>query len=212
MLIIAHRQNTYEELLLAKELGLDAAEVDVRHCLFNNCNKLVLAHDPVYTRVEHENLVELRNVLQFGEWMDLHLEIKDEVLAKEILQMVSNLRHRDHIIYSSFKWLELLKIRFLNPRARIGLLWSGEREKIPKCLVALAGKSTGAESIHLDFEMIRKNPSLVMYFRKKSFLVYSYTVNEIDDIVLARNYSLDGIFTDRPMYAKEVLEKNAYSN
>lgn len=220
MLVIAHRgawfngdktidviyQNTWQAFDDADALGLRAVEADIRRCV---CGELLLSHDP-FTGCACKRFARLYDLLPFGEWMDLHLEIKEKDLVKDILKNTLPLRHENAIIYSSFKWFELWKVRWLHQRARIGLLWGKKDKKIPKFLVFLAASLVGAERIHFDFELIKKNPSLVPYFRAKGFDIYAYTVNEEDDIGLARSLKLDGIFTDFPELAIKFLSMSIH--
>ncbi|OGF61897.1 hypothetical protein A2926_00730 [Candidatus Giovannonibacteria bacterium RIFCSPLOWO2_01_FULL_44_40] len=231
MLIIAHRgasasekENTREAFLAAHELGSDAIETDARRCKF--CGKLVLSHDPILTEEDCAAALSLEDFLNIkvdgaylplsdekfflGEQIQLHIEIKEKGLVHEILEMTQGLRYRDKIVFSSFLWRELCKIRFFEggrPSARIGFLWESRSEKIPYWAIALAGILLDAESIHVDFSMV--NTRLVGYFRERGFSVYAYTVNHHSDIYSAWQLGLDGIFTDRPGYAREILSEAA---
>jgi len=220
MLIIAHRgawfngdkikdviyQNTLQSFRDADDMGFDAIEADIRKC---SCGELLLSHDP-FEGCACKRLTSLSEILPIGEWTDLHLEIKEKSLVKDILKRTLPLRHEQAIVYSSFKWLELWKIRRLHKRARVGLLLGEDELKIPKFAVKLAACLVGAENIHIDIEIIKENPSLVSYFRNNGFLVYAFTVNEVDDIMLARKWDLDGIFTDCPSMAIKFLSMSIH--
>ena len=212
MLVIAHRgasgrepENSYEAFQTALELEAEAVEADLRKCKY--CGQIVLSHDRVDVFKKHQNSLTLKDFLSsdFAEWMDLHLEIKEKGIINEIFALTGEVAFKDHIIYSSFRWSELWKIRRKYRRARIGLLWDWAETKLPIWLTAVCGKVLGAESVHLNFENLGKKT--VTYFRKKGFLVYAYTVNSVDEIAMARNLGLDGIFTDYPDLARDVLSK-----
>lgn len=206
MKIVAHRgasgtylENTVGAFRAAYEMDASAIETDVRRC--PECWKLKLSHDPITSEDECEKLADLADVLSFGEAMELVLEIKEKAVYKEASAITDNLRHRDKITYSSFLWTELLKLGFSGRGRNIGLLWDGAQKRLPRCIIALTGFVIGAKSIHLDFTMIRKDQSLVMYFKEKGFEVWSYTLNSEEDILLAKKLNLDAIFTDYPAYA-----------
>lgn len=215
MIVIAHRgawfngdkikdiiyQNTMQSFRDADDSDLDAVEADIRKCA---CGALLLSHDE-FSGCACKRLATLQDLLPLGEWMDVHLEIKEKGLAADVLRLTLPLRHEQAIIYSSFKWSELLKIKRLHGRARIALLLGKDEIKIPKFLVLLAALLIGAESIHIDIELIKDNQQLVAYFRSKGFTVRAYTVNEIDEIMLSRKLDLDGIFTDYPQRAIKFL-------
>lgn len=226
MLIIAHRgaslaetENTRAAFEAAAEVGADAVETDLRGCRF--CGRLALSHDAIKKKEQCENTLAFEDFLQIkiqgaylplsdtemflGEKLDLYLEIKESWLIKKVLDMTRELRFRDHIIFSSFKWLELFKFRRRNKRLRIGLLWDQNKIKIPRWFVAFCAKYLGAKSVHLQFEGLSLED--VMYFRTRGFSVYAFTVNKFEDIYLAWQWDLDGIFTDAPAYAREVLSQ-----
>ena len=146
MLIIAHRgasgrepENSYEAFETALELEADAAEADLRKCGY--CGRIVLSHDPVDVPEKHRNSFALKDFLSssFAEWMDLHLEIKEKGIVDEIFALTGKAAFKDHIIYSSFLWDELWRIRRKFRRARIGLLWGQTKLRIPRWLVTACG-------------------------------------------------------------------------
>lgn len=212
MLIIAHRgasgterENTAAAFQAAFEMGADGIETDVRRCLCHG--KLKLSHDPILSESECSNCADFFEVLSFGEWMDeLHLEIKERGLVKEIFGVTKNLRHRRNIVYSSFLWLELLKIWILHPGAKIGLLWDSVEHPWPWLLITIVGKIIGARGIH--FNLAALNSDMVAYFRKRGFLIYAYSGKQFSaksQIALAMFLDLDGVFSDYPAYTKEIL-------
>ncbi len=206
MIIIAHRRNTMRAFYRAVEMNCDAVETDIRKCA---CGKLVLSHDKFgdHTCEEFPNLWD---ILRFGKQMDLHIEIKEKDLLGSILRITSQSKYQMRFIYSSFRWFELWKLRRLHKNARIGLLWGESAKMLPKFLVRLAAYLVGAESVHISIKLIKKDSSLVSYFRGKGFAVYSYTVNEIEDIILARTTGMDGIFTDFPDRAMKILSMSIH--
>lgn len=218
-MIIAHRgasgselENSYEAFKMALEMEADAVETDVRKCRFidkngKECGRIVLSHDPIDSLEKHKNFLTLKDFLaaDFAEWMDLHLEIKEKGIVDEMFALTRAVNFKDHIIYSSAQWTELWKVRRSHKNARIGMLWNQNETKAPKWSTVLVGKILGAESIHLNFHDL--DEKTVMYFRKRSFLVYAYTVNTDEEIDKARKLDLDGIFTDYPARAYDVLSR-----
>lgn len=198
-------ENTYVAFDTAYKMDADAVEADLRKCGY--CGRIVLSHNPIDSLAKHEDSLTLKDFLcaDFAEWMDLHFEIKEKDIIDETLALTGKMRFQNHIIYSSFKWLELWELRRKYKRARIGMLWDQTDMKLLKWLVVLCGKIFCAESIHLNFQGL--NQKTVMYFRKKGFLVYAFTVNTEEEIDGARKLGLDGIFTDYPSRAHDVLSR-----
>lgn len=212
MLIIAHRgasgtylENTVSAFQAAYEMGARAIETDVRRCPCHK--KLKLSHDPITSEVECVKLADFFEVLPYGERMDeLHLEIKEKGLVREMLGITKHLRYHKNIIYSSFLWFELLKIKILRPRAKIGILWNLLEYALPRWEVVLIGKILGAKSIH--FNLAALSSEMVTYFRQRGFLIYAYSGADCSpksQISQALFLDLDGIFSDYPAYAKEIL-------
>lgn len=210
MLIIAHRgasgteiENTDQAFQAAYEMGANVIEVDLRRCPF--CWKLKLAHDPIVSEEECEELADFGQVLEFGQKMELIIELKERGLCKEAAIIADNLRWRDKITFSSFLWMELWRTKQTSPRSNIGLLWDQNAKNIPRFLVMLAGNFLGASSVHLDIEILKRDESLAKYFQKKRFKVYAYTANSESEIQFANKLNLDGIFTDYPAYASYII-------
>lgn len=210
MKIIAHRgaagtyrENSRESFAAAYEMGAFALETDIRRC--SECWKLKLSHDPIRSEEECSGLADFTDVLDFGESMELVLEIKETGIIREVIAITEQLRFRDKIIYSSFLWGELWKISLSGRAKRLGLLWDSAEKKIPRSLVGFIAKLMGAKSIHLDFTMILNDRSLVIYFRERGFEVFAYTVNSVWEIETACSLNLGGIFTDYPAYASYLI-------
>src|SRR3989344_4335527 len=210
MLIIAHRgvsaleqENTLAAFQLAEEVGARAVETDVRRC--PECLDLFLSHDAFKSCRAHRSTARFKDFLDFGQWMELHIELKEKNLLRDVLRLTRQLRFSHKIVFSSFLWKELLKLRFLEPAARIALLYGGGTKKIPMWAVASSAKLLGAEGIDIDLSLLDKDK--VRYFQRRGFKVCAYTVNKGEDLIYAHFLGLDGIFTDNPAYAEEVTSR-----
>ena len=210
MLIIAHRgasalekENTLDAFQLAEELGAHAVETDVRRC--PACRKLFLSHDAIKSCGEHKFLAHFEDFLDFGQWMELHIELKEKNLIRDVLKLARQMRFFHKIIFSSFLWKELWKLRFLEPAARIALLYGDGTKKIPMWAAASCAKLLGAEGIDMDLSLLDKDK--VRYFQRRGLMVCAYTVNKEEDLIYAHFLGLDGIFTDNPAYAEEVTSR-----
>jgi len=210
MLIIAHRgasalakENTLEAFQLAEELGAHAVETDVRRC--RTCRDLFLSHDALKSCRAHGSVARFKDFLDFGQWMELHIELKEKNLLWDVLKLARKVRFFHKIVFSSFLWKELWKLKFLEPSARVALLYGDETKKWPIWAIASFAKLLGAESINIDFGLLDK--SVVRYFQRRGFKVCAYTVNSEENLIHAHFLGLDGIFTDNPAYAEEVTSR-----
>lgn len=197
------KENTLEAFELAEELGACAVEADVRRC--PDCRNLFLSHDAINSCGEHKFLARFAEFLDFGQRMELHIELKAKGLIRDVLKFARKERFFHKIIFSSFLWTELLKLRFLEPAARISLLYGDETKKIPIWAVASCAKLLGAEGIDIDLGLLDKDKA--RYFQRRGFRVCAYTVNKEEDLIYAHFLGLDGIFTDNPAYAEDVTSR-----
>ena len=98
---------------------------------------------------------------------------------------------RDKFIISSFNWDELRSFRNYNENIAIAVLTDGDPlEAIP------VAKELGAEAINPYFETLNKE--VVDQIHKAGFKVYTWTVNNEDDIKRVTNMGVDGIISDFP--------------
>ena len=126
---------------------------------------------------------------------DLHLlniEIKNDNnvypgIEKTLLDVLENYSARiPHILFSSFDYDTLLRLRALCPAARIGLL--------TRAFDVSQALSLGAESVHIN--QTRFTPQIAKTCHENKLRVYVYTVNDPTVAVRLAQNGADGIFTD----------------
>lgn len=94
----------------------------------------------------------------------------------------------DKILFSSFDYPTLLRLRALAPAARIGWL--------TRDFDAQAARKLGAFSVHINQTRLTQNLTRICHQQNQYMFVY--TVNEIQAAHRVKNLGADGIFTDRP--------------
>ncbi len=90
------------------------------------------------------------------------------------------------ILFSSFDYESLVRLRALAPQARIGLLT--RQFDVQQAL------KLGAESVHINH--IRFTPGIAQSCRENHLKLYCYTVNEVPLAKRLADQGVDGIFTD----------------
>jgi len=105
------------------------------------------------------------------------------------------------VMFSSFNPLALLRVRKLLPQVPRGLLafpgaaggWarSGLRRMVP------------CEALHPEYNDI--TPAFVKRIHRSSQRIHAYTVNHPEDMRRLFEMGVDGIFTDDPLLARQVL-------
>ncbi len=228
LLIIAHRgasgyepENTLRSFARAIELGADMIELDVQLC---RTGELVVIHDDTVDRttnghgwVAELSLEELRQldaglgerIPTLAEVFDLvdrrvpiNVELKSPGVAKPVSKLIATYRTKgwdaDRFMVSSFDHPELLRFHKLQPNIRIGALY----ETIPSDYFTTLD-ALGAWSINVSLKAV--NRALVEAVHQRGLKIFVYTVNEASDIKNMSALGVDGIFTNFPDRARQVL-------
>ncbi|MDG1872110.1 MAG: glycerophosphodiester phosphodiesterase family protein [Flavobacterium sp.] len=222
MLKIGHRgakgyepENTLIGFEKALALGVDQIELDVH---LSADGEIMVIHDKTIDRTTNGsgcvNSLTCTELQQFRirkqhyiptltEVLDLidrkcsvNIEIKSTNLADKLVTVLEQfIIEKDwkysHFIVSSFKWDTLEKVRSLNPEISIAVLTETNIEH------ALAfAKKIRAQAINPDFQLLSKDNVSAM--QQAGFQVFSWTVNEKEDIKRIQSYKVDGIISDFP--------------
>ena len=97
----------------------------------------------------------------------------------------------EDFLISSFRWDELKAMRALNPNIPIAIL----TEKDPADAISIA-KELNAMAINPNYKMLNAENNLKI--KEAGFKIYTWTVNEPEDIVAMKRLDVDGIITNYP--------------
>ena len=221
-LVIGHRgamghetENTLASVQKALDLGVDMIEIDVFKI---ESGEIAVFHDERVERlsnsgglIEDYNIVDLRQLILDGnhkipQLQDV-LKLIDNQVALNIELKGSNTADRvnfitnyyiqergwapENIIISSFKWDELRDLRKLNETVKIAVL----TEEDPLQAIPVA-KELNAIAINPDFKTLTAEN--VEEIQDSGFKVYTWTVNEPEDIQKMKDFGVDGIITNYP--------------
>ena len=212
MIKIGHRgakghvaENTLASFEKAMEVGVDMIELDV---FLSKDNIPVVIHDKTIDRTTNSNgfvsdflaielqklgIPTLEDVFQLvNHQCDINVEIKEFEAVKSVLDLIhSNIFSKDKILISSFDWNALQEVRFHDNDIRIGVLTETDVD------LALAfAKFIKAYSIHPYYHLLTAEN--VAQMQSKNFKVFTWTVNEPEDIIFVKLLNVDGIITDFP--------------
>jgi glycerophosphoryl diester phosphodiesterase len=232
--IFAHRgasqqapENTLKAFRLALQQQADGIELDVH---LSADQQVVVIHDNHLERttngsgrVEDKQLAELRQldagdgepiptlreVLELvKDQVTLNIELKGfspdrEYLPKAVLGLVSEFGLAKSVIFSSFDPRMLVQLHQINPDARVGLL-------LPPGMLASAVKAFFSRdvnpwSLHPHFRSVTKR--FINNANKNGNPVFTYTVNQAEDMRKMFELGVAGIFTDAPLLAQQVREE-----
>ena len=223
LLVIGHRgamgyetENTLASIQKALDLGVDMIEIDVFKI---KSGEIVVFHDERLERlsnaggnIEEYNIYDLNQVILEGNhkipMLQDVLKLIDNKVALNIELKGANTADRinfitnyyitkrgwspNNFLISSFNWEELREMRKINDSIAIAVL----TEEEPLVDAIAMAKEIDAFAINPWFKKLTQED--VVKIHEGGFKVYTYTVNDNEDIARMREYGVDGIFTNYP--------------
>lgn len=219
-------QNSIASLKQAIQLNCTGSEFDVRMTVDN---VLIVTHDPTYNNLEiektnysklaglklsnGESLPTLKEYLLAGiennTTTRLVCEIKPSKISKErgqqiatkVVALVEDLKAKDLVVYLSFDYEILKKIKEINPTATTQYL---ENDKSIDQL-----KDDGISGTDYYYTDYKTHLELINGAKKNNITLNAWTVNEVADMdwLLANNF--DFITTDEPELLLETVKKRS---
>ncbi len=235
VLIIAHRgssmdapENTLAAIQMAVDAGSDFIEIDVQETADG---VVVVFHDSDYKRLGGKklNIWDAKSQdlpsIEIGSWFDpkfsdqttptlkqvfdicrgksgVLIELKyyghDVALEQKVIDIVEAEKMTDQIMIMSLNYPGMQKVRKLRPDWKIGLLSTVALGDITKLDVDFLGLNSRAAT-----------PKLVKRAHANDIEIFVWTVNTPLDISAMTSRGVDGLITDTPTTAKEVLQQRA---
>lgn len=221
-LVVGHRgamghetENTLASIQKAMDMNVDMIEIDVFKI---KTGEIVVFHDDTVERltdgkgeIESYTLYDLKKLNVSGghkipalqevlDLMDgktlLNIELKGAGTTKDVNALIETYIETGKwemgdFIISSFKWDELRAMRKINPKIPIAVLTSENPiNAIP------VGKELAAEAINPNFKTLTPQNSLAL--KEAGFKIYTWTVNEPQDILRMKRLGVDAIITNYP--------------
>ena len=221
-LIIGHRgamghetENTLPSIQKAMDLGVDMIEIDVFKI---KSGEIVVFHDDTVDRltngpgsIEEYNILELKKLIVNGghqipmlqdvlklidNKVALNIELKGADTADRVNFIMDYYINKknwspENFIISSFNWDELKEMRRLNPDVAIAVL----TEENPIDAIPIA-KELKAVAINPYFKKL--DLEVANQLHDAGFKIYTWTVNEPEDIDAMKKIAVDGIITNFP--------------
>ena len=210
-------ENTYESINKAIELDVDGIEIDVFKCV---SGELVLFHDKDLKGltgksglIENLTIKELEEFLVLGKYkiptlkdvlirietpLFVNIELKGLDTAHATSKIIADLSKNtswslENFVVSSFNWNELEQFRSIDKKTPVGVLVS-KSVSINEAIEF--GKKINAHAIHPNFKLL--NDKTVKKIKNNGFKIYTWTVNNKDDINFMKKLKVDGIISDYP--------------
>jgi len=222
ILVIGHRgamghetENTLASIQKALDLNVDMIEIDVFKIA---SGEIAVFHDKKIDRltngsgdIENLNLEALKSLTVKGnhkiplliEVLDvidhkvpLNIELKGPGTSEDIIQIINSYLVNggwslDDFLISSFNWEELKEMRRINNDIAIAVL----TEENPLDAIAIA-KELKAVAINPNYLGLTKEN--VSEIKSQGFKIFTWTVNDKEQISKMRELGVDGIFTNYP--------------
>ncbi len=237
VMITAHRgashkapENTRAAIALAIAEGADYVEIDVRRtadgvpvlmhdrALFrttgiaNDIDNVTYAELSAYDvsgryaeEFVGENVPNLREILEdYGRKIKFNIELKDgedEGLADAVVALITAYGLEERCMISSGSYAQLKRVKKVNHKIRTGYILS-----------LVYGGIYGYDAA--DFFSVRSGyvtESMIKQAHKKGKEVHAWTVNKAHELKKMKEFGVDNVITDRPAYARSVLEGNDWA-
>ena len=156
-------------------------------------------------RFKDQTILTLKETLEVVKDLDIiNIEIKkgygiNEGIEKRILESIEDMDLYNQVLISSFNHDSLKIIKDLNNKVKTAALLYAKLYKPWQYAQKL-----GVDYLHLYYKLIDKE--LVDSCQKKGIKVNTFTVNNVYDLKKMINCNVDGIITDYPLRALELLK------
>lgn len=150
-----------------------------------------------YAGVSIPTLDEVMDLLQGRCVVNVEIKSEDPEGGAEVEPLIELINQRglhDQVIVSSFNPTSLIKMRWMMPEVKIGLLYY--QPLPPHLRAAWMSKSIDPQALHPYYELI--DDELLARAREGGYAVNTWTVNEVEDAIRLAALGVDVIMTDVP--------------
>lgn len=166
-----------------------------------SCNKT----HPEYTAAV---IPELKEVLKLLKPTDLtvNIELKTGIyrykgIEEKVLKLVKKMEMEERVIYSSFHHPSIIKIKKLDPEAKIGILYSDGWIH-----VVTYARLIGADALHPSVNNLRSE-KLIRESKKKKIPLHVWTVNDEAFMEYLAGKGIGAIITNYPDVARRIVDE-----
>ncbi|MCR5416549.1 MAG: glycerophosphodiester phosphodiesterase [Pseudobutyrivibrio sp.] len=225
-------ENTLEAFQKAVDMGADGIELDIHK---TKDGQLVVIHDEKIDRTSdgtgyvkdytleelrrynynatmpdscsHANIPTMREVFELIKptKLSINIEIKTgivfyEGIEEDIVALTKEYDMEDRVIYSSFNHYSIMKIKEIDPEAKTGFLYMDGTLDMPEY-----GQKHGVNALHPALYNVQY-PNYVEDCHNRGLAINTWTVNSKKYMKMACDMGLDGIITNYPDVALEIVD------
>jgi len=156
---------------------------------------------------EHADIPTMREVFELikptNMW--INIEIKTGIIfyphiEEMILALTKEMGMEDRVYYSSFNHESVMKIKTLNPDAKVGFLYEDGTLEMPDYAIRHGVPALHPALYNLQYQ------GFVQECKEKGIILRVWTVNEEEHIRLCTQLGIDAIFTNYPDKARKIIE------
>jgi len=229
-------ENTMLAFRRAMEEGADGVECDVRLCasgevvVFHDSDLKRLVGEPHrianlrYQELRQRTLGEGQAIPLLDDVLDLllphrllNIELKHDRSNRSLVQaVVDTLKRRSllnepRLILSSFSLDIVIALRHLLPSLAVAFLQDQSRWRLwDWWAMQSVRKVVRVQGLHPHHTLL--SPSRVSQWKHTGVIVNTWTLNDEATLRFARDCGVDGIITDEPARAREILNKSTHEN
>ena len=142
--------------------------------------------------------------LRWSVELKVHRHEEAEPLARAAAAAITHLGLEDRVLASSFHPLALLTLRVAAPTLPTAYLWEGRQSLSPAGWLGLWRRVTATAAVHPPHGQV--TPAAVERWHRAGLVVNTWTVDEPDELRRLAAAGVDGVITNRPDLARQVLE------
>ena len=120
-------------------------------------------------------------------------------IEEKTVRMVESLSLSDRVIYSSFNWLSVFRLKEMGVTSKLGLLIEGPSLRN----IGAQMKDNGIECYHPAYSML--SDESVRELKDNGRMINVWTVNDDTDIQKCLEWGIDGLITNETEKARRIL-------
>lgn len=160
---------------------------------------------PEYAEAKIPELAEVYELLG-PTGMEINVEIKTGIffypgIEEKLYGLEKQMGMEGKIIYSSFNHYSVMKMKKLNPAARVGLLYGDGFCGVPEYAARLGADALHPALYNLQYEGFLED------CRKRDLRVHVWTVDDEDTMRRLIDAGIDAIITNRPDVGRRIVDE-----
>lgn len=159
---------------------------------------------PEYGQVTIPTLREVYEII-LPTQMVINVELKNGVifypeLEEKVFALTKEMGMWDRVLFSSFNHYSVVKMKEMDPTAKVGFLYADGIIDMPKYAVKYHVEALHPALYNLQF------PGMVQECKEMGIQIHSWTVNEVEHMHMLCQFQVDAIITNYPDVALRIVK------